>query len=198
MASVGAQVVRAFATLREMLEDRGFGCASLESVSDLQLRELVLRSPVFSLDLDLTTERGEGDDANVHFRILFHLLPKIKVADVARRFHGSDNNIMVVRDKMTPSSQKGLKDVPHELFELRELQYNVTRHSLVPRHDIVTDGGEEAGILRDHGLKAKTQLPLISRADPVARYLGLRPGQLVRVTRISRTSGECVAYRCCV
>lgn len=195
MASVGAQVVRAFATIREMLEDRGYECASLDAVSDLQLRELVLRSPVFSLDLELPRRDSA---AATRFRVLFHLLPKIKVSDVARRFQGGADNIMVVRDKMTPSSQKGLKDVPHELFELRELQYNVTKHALVPRHDVVSDAAEEAGVLQDHGLKAKTQLPLISRADPVARYLGLRPGQLVRVTRVSRTSGQCIAYRCCV
>ena len=41
-------------------------------------------------------------------------------------------------------------------------------------------------------------LPVILRDDAMARYLGLRPGEVVRILRPSPTSGTYVSYRICV
>ena len=37
--------------------------------------------------------------------------------------------------------------------------------------------------------------PLMLSSDPVARYHGLLPGAMVKITRPSPTAGECVLYR---
>jgi DNA-directed RNA polymerase subunit H (RpoH/RPB5) len=60
------------------------------------------------------------------------------------------------------------------------------------------DEQEIAKVMEAYGLKSRHQLPLIMLTDPMARYLGLHPGQLVRVTRSSPAAGEYVLYRCCV
>ena len=42
------------------------------------------------------------------------------------------------------------------------------------------------------------QLPLILKSDPMSRYLGLKNGDIIKITRNSQSSGEYIVYRCCM
>jgi DNA-directed RNA polymerase I, II, and III subunit RPABC1 len=47
-------------------------------------------------------------------------------------------------------------------------------------------------------IKSKFQLPIILKTDAMAKYLGLKNGDIIKITRVSPTAGEYVVYRCCV
>jgi DNA-directed RNA polymerase subunit H (RpoH/RPB5) len=53
-------------------------------------------------------------------------------------------------------------------------------------------------IILKYNITSKIQLPDISRFDPVARVIGLRPGQVCHIVRPSKTAIETNYYRVCV
>ncbi len=66
-------------------------------------------------------------------------------------------------------------------------------HELVPVHEVVPK--EEAiKILKELGVTPQ-QLPLLRASDPIARGIGAKPGDVVRIIRKSPTAGKIVVYR---
>lgn len=69
----------------------------------------------------------------------------------------------------------------------------VPDHVYVPKHEILTL--EEAkAVLKQYNCKA-TELPLIYANDPAIVSLGVRPGDLIKITRKSATAGQSLYYR---
>ena len=84
-----------------------------------------------------------------------------------------------------------------QFFLTRELMYNPMKHELVPKHKKMTEE-EIKKLMEETQLKSKNQLPLIQKQDIIARWLGLYPGDIVKITRYTETSGKYYYYRCCV
>lgn len=74
-----------------------------------------------------------------------------------------------------------------------KIESKIMEHELVPKHELLTK--EEAlKVLRELGVRPE-QLPWIRASDPVAKLLGAKPGDIIKVIRKSPTSGVSIAYR---
>lgn len=83
-----------------------------------------------------------------------------------------------------------------QIFGLENLLFNVSKHILVPKHEIITRD-EMKKLLQDYYIQSIKNFPTIRREDPAAKYIGLRPGQLCRITYPSLASCNYIKYRLC-
>jgi DNA-directed RNA polymerase subunit H len=73
------------------------------------------------------------------------------------------------------------------------LEFDVTKHELVPKHEILSEE-EKAKLLKKYGITIK-ELPRILASDPAIKSLNPKVGDVVKITRKSKTAGESVYYR---
>lgn len=166
----------------DMLTDRGYHHmewpteTTMNAKNDLDQRILVyfVMSPKVSvkkikLIKDLIEEDHEG------FSCLI-IVCKGSITSFAKQFITTDVNNLIV-----------------QVFSEKELSFNITKHELVPKHELLTEQ-ETTHIKTRYKTKLK-HFPNLLATDPVAKYYGYIPGSLVRITRKSPTAGEYVSYR---
>jgi DNA-directed RNA polymerase subunit H (RpoH/RPB5) len=126
----------------------------------------------------------------------------------------SDTLIIVVNDEPNDSMIARLRHLYDErgiyivMHNINRLQQNILKHTLVPQHKVVStikysdENGVEVSdleiLMTKYKLKNLSQLPEISRFDPVALLIMLRPGQVCEINRKSATSVSTLYYRVCV
>ncbi|KFD58560.1 hypothetical protein M514_00786 [Trichuris suis] len=113
---------------------------------------------------------------------------------------GMTRAIVIGQEGMTPLAKQALMDMAPkyilEFFLEAELMINVTEHELVPEH-VVLSNEEKIELLQRYKIN-ESKLPRIQVSDPVARYYGLKRGQVVKIIRSSETAGRYVSYRVAV
>ena len=82
------------------------------------------------------------------------------------------------------------------IYNLERLQFNILEHSYVPKHIILNDE-EITTFKKTYNITDNKQLPEISRYDPVAIAIGMRPGQICKIVRPSKTAITTNYYRIC-
>lgn len=84
------------------------------------------------------------------------------------------------------------------IHNIKRLQFNILKHELVPSMRVLTEK-ETQDFQRKYNLKDLTKdLPEISRFDPQALAVGVRPGQVCKIGRDSATALYYEYYRVCV
>ena len=83
------------------------------------------------------------------------------------------------------------------IHNIQRLQFNILNHKLVPNCEILNE--KEIDELRQkYNMKTINQLPEISRFDPQALAMSIRPGQVCRFERDSATAMKYNYYRICI
>jgi DNA-directed RNA polymerase subunit H (RpoH/RPB5) len=129
--------------------------------------------------------------------------------DVFKEFVDTYNkyiNYIVIFDELTSADNKLLINFDKTLnkidgllsfFLYSDLHYNPTRHHLVDKHTKLTRE-EGKTLMTQYNIKSKLALPIILKSDPISRWLGIRPGDIVRIDRYNLNSGLTHYYRSCV
>jgi DNA-directed RNA polymerase subunit H (RpoH/RPB5) len=83
-----------------------------------------------------------------------------------------------------------------QFFYTKQLMYNPTKHEYVPEHIKLTEE-ESTEIMRINLIRSKLYMPVILHSDPIAKWLGLKQGDIVKIIRYNENSGISFYYRCC-
>ena len=82
------------------------------------------------------------------------------------------------------------------MFDINTLQINILEHNLVPKHEVIRDRDEIKKILEKCNCELH-EMPIISRNDSISKLLMCIPGDVCKIDRISKTSGNYEYYRVC-
>lgn len=114
----------------------------------------------------------------------------------------TDNLLIIMNDEPNETIVKTLRNIWEQdnvfiiVFNINRLQYNITEIALVPSHTLL-DQKEAAEVKAKYNIQEDSQIPGISRFDPVAQAIGMRPGDLCRIIRPSKTAVNTLFYRVC-
>lgn len=201
-APEAARLWRVRKTLLEMLRDRGYIVRQRDL--DMSREEFVHEFGEHPRrdELEVLASHTENEDDSI-IAFFPEEKPGVKTLNTyVQRMRDNEANraILVLSQPLTAQARNSLSEVnqkyPMEQFLEQDLLVNITKHELVPQHNVL-DENEKKELLRRYKVK-ETQLPRIQTNDPVARYYGLRRGNVVRIIRPSETAGKYVTYRVCV
>tara|TARA_X000000368_G_C22994842_1_gene696123 strand:+ start:422 stop:1072 length:651 start_codon:yes stop_codon:yes gene_type:complete len=193
-------------TLLEYLDEQGY---NIDDYTDFSINEVLAMISNNQLDM-LIDEGGEKEEKRKVY-IKYHLKKSLRpqyIDEFVEDLYNLDNIlqkndtlIVVSKDEPNDSLKKYLKQLYADenifviVLSLRRLQFNVLKHELVPKHRIL-NFTEQKEFLKKYNITDSSQVPEISRFDPVSLCIGLRPGSIVNITRPSKTAitGEYFRY----
>jgi DNA-directed RNA polymerase subunit H (RpoH/RPB5) len=182
------EIVTTFITLKEMLNDRHIDTENLNHISDIELSVLAKTNPIFSIKI------------LENLSVIYYLSSKFKISDLKKYIPDGGKVIIIFKEKINNLNIKNIKESAKnglEIFMMKELMFNISKHYLVPKHEVIKDD-ELLKVIDVYKIKQKSQLPIILKSDPMARYHDINPGEIVKITRPSPSAGETIVYRYCV
>ncbi len=91
---------------------------------------------------------------------------------------------MPAKTRKTPVRRKKEEEPP---------AFKVSTHLLIPRHELLTR--DEAEQITNQSNASPSQFPYLLATDPVAKEIGAKPGDFVKITRKSESAGTSIYYR---
>ena len=190
--------------LLEILEERGF---SIANYSNFSITDVGILTENNQLDMLL-----ENSTINKKIYVKYYVTKLIKpqnIYDIVEDlFHlesileKKDDLMIVIKDEPNDTLLENIKDIWTtdkiyiSLVNIKRIQFNILKHTLVPKHTILSDDEKEL-FMKKYNILDNSQIPDISYFSPVSIVIGLRPNDVVKIERASRTSIRADFYRIC-
>ena len=203
MSSIERDLYSCFRTTLEMIEDRGFFVG--EELKNTLKDNFGPYIEKYNQENGFILLFSHLEDDQNRLIVYFYKSEKAVSVDDVKRFAtklGEEKiltGIFITLKELSPSADRLVKEINSESnfymehFLISSLVINITHHELVPKHEIVSED-EKQTVLKKYMAK-ESQLPKILISDPIAKYLGARRGQLIKIMRPSETAGLHAFYR---
>lgn len=193
-------------TLCEQLDKRGYNTDQYKNDGIHEIMTLFKNK-----QMDMLVEHSKDNKkCYVKYSIDKSLKQSIIVETIAELYQNDsilsskdDEIIFIVKDEPTDTLKKVIEDLYTKngifisVYNIHRLLYNILEHAMVPEHIVLSEEEKEM-VFEKYNIAKPSQVAEISRFDPVSIAIGLRPNQLCKIIRKSKTAIESEYYRICV
>lgn len=195
-------------TLLHLLEKQGF---DISDYTDYGVSEIQTMYTNNQLDMLLSSTKDMRPAKKTYVK--YHLAKTLRRENINNiiddLFHleqvlqKTDTLIIVMKQEVNDTLIHILNEIweKEQIFivihTLDRLQFNILEHQYVPEHTVLSEVEKEA-VEKKYNITNFKQMPSISRYDPVSLAIGLRPGQVCKIIRPSKTSVNSTYYRYCI
>jgi len=205
-------------TVLEMLRDRGYDTKSYENFTPNEINIMIYQHKNMTSGtnkhnskqgpLDIKIKRPDGRTIFVKYKMdKFRITKSFEtfITDIfTNEIDKHDTLILLVGEhiKISGTIEKFIQDSYNDkgrfiqVYSVFHLLFNISRHTLVSPHIIISEREKEE-VMRKYNITSVKQFPTISREDAAAKYYGIRPGDICRIVVTSGVSGEYIKYRHC-
>ena len=185
-------------TSMEMLEDRGFEIS--DDDKNMNYEDFTNRLEENAIQLVANNKKNPLKIAYVTFILDSKSCSKkdlvVLKAMMNEKYPTNEVTVIIVQDKQTPQIAKELQNDEYKLYEIfsmKNLMFNITHHEIVPKHILMSQ--DEVDMILKQYQTTRAQLPKLLTTDPVAKYYGMKAGDVCKIIRQSPMTGESYYYR---
>ena len=171
---------RVFATLRKMIQRRGFDTPAIINESHTLFCKPGKRLLMYYLEID--NRGGVG-----------------VVREITKKMHALEvEDAIIICGSTTPPAYTAFRDLLSQnlhitVFSPASLMFDIFEHHDVPHHRILSAAEKHTLLISQH--LQESDLPIIRLDDAMAKYLGARVSDVFEITRIRPNVGAHFYYR---
>ena len=209
-SSVISQIYKSRSVLIDLMNTQGY---NIQEHRGFSVNEVNTMKTNNQLDMLLEKKKSDEDTDSLKIYIKYYLGKALKPATlqemvddlfvVEEILSKKDTLFVIVKDSVNDTLTNFVKHIWESesifviLIPLKRLQFNILEHVLVPPHRIL-DESEKIRIKNKYNIIKDAEFPELSRFDPVAQAIGIRPGQVCEISRPSKTAISAPYYRICI
>jgi DNA-directed RNA polymerase subunit H (RpoH/RPB5) len=206
-----SQIYKSRNTILELMGKQGYNVDDYANFSVSEVNSMKQNNQLDMLLEKLTEDVDSGIKNKIYIR--YYLGKAIRPANLQEMIDDlfmltetltkKDTLFIIIKDEPNETLINELKHIWEKdgifivIENIKRLQFNILNHILVPPHTVLAETDVKL-IMEKYNIKNKSLFPYISRFDPVARVIGLRPGQVCHIVRPSKTSIKANYYRVCI
>jgi len=197
------QIYKSRKYILEILKDRGFDVSEYDNFTIEELHGMIQNS---QLDLLVSSSNKK---VYIKYNITKTLRPTNvydfieDLFNIETILNKNDDLIIINKDEPNDTIINTIKDIWLKdkmyisIINIQRLQFNILKHELVPKHTILSL--EEKNSLKEkYNIIDDKMLPNISYFSPISLLLGIRPGDICKIDRNSKTAIDSTFYRVCI
>ena len=198
------EIFKSRTTLLKQLNTMGYNTETYEAYGFVEVNSLFNKN-----QLDMLIENED----NEKIYIKYHVGKTLRQNNIDEMVEDLFNieNTLEQNDKLVII----IKDIPNDTLNnivksywdnnnlyvsirsIKTLQFNIFEHNYVPKHTILDDN-EVKEFKKRYNITDNSKIPEISRFDPVALALMMRPNEICKIIRSSKTAITSEFFRICI